>query len=1390
MATEAFVSPPRVSPPIDNQPVVVPDPEILEEQAPGPWYMRLIPVFIGVIMISFFGMMIFTGTRVLSPMMMMAPMGMAVGALAYLGVGGAGGGSMGELNIKRKNYLLALREKRKLAHQHGRQIHALQSLVYPHPDLLFTRVGRPTMWTVRPETAAHDDDDDEPEATHPWLTARIGVGITRVFPRIKTRDQEPVDEQQEPFTYAAYRRFMRTQQFVTNCPLGMSLRELPAYAFRGDHEAVMGLARAVIVSLMYNSSPRDLTIGLICPNPDNDDWDWLKWAPHTQDRFRTDRSGTARLAWRSVSEFVNDARERPAEDTSHTVVFVDTPDSDVALPPGFSTTNTTFVILRAISESLTETAGRIRVTASRELSTPTRKNFAHADSVSVMQARLIAQKMSRHRPPNFDGVATTESSTPTELADFLQTLGINDLATFDPRPRWKQTALSPNFEIPIGFRATENYKRTNDPITLDFAEPSVGGTGLHGAFQGVTRSGKSYMLNGTVLALATFFPPEKLNLILMDFKGGSTFAGYEVLPHVVANITNLEQEIELVERAYEVIEGEIIRREQFLRKYKAKDVVAYRKMRREDPTLPPLPDLFIFVDEFREFMETHKEQGYLRLLTRVGAVGGGLGMHIIPCSQYIDQSLLQDLMEHLTFGISLKTQTGQRSRAVLKDTDAAKDLPMGIGAFILRRDTGERLTNGISFDVEAPYIPKRLGKVAAAAQNTDGATAARRLHRFTLSNQFVTDADEQPTPEADSGDEKVKYATMRDALIERLSHFDEVKALELWKPSLRSPISYADIDIQPATSQRLELRIGDTDAPRLHTRLPYVITPEGSKAHIRVIGRGSSGRTTAIEAIISAACRAYSPAFCSFYLVDYAGAKLGEMEQMPNVGGYARKSDSDKVARLIGEAFRLIDIREREFGVRGVVSLDQYFASRAANPVDDDPYGHFFLVIDGFPSFTDEKPEAKETFLRFLNDGGRLGVHLIVSGESQNRIPLKLNDFFGTTIQLAVEDPASSIGLDQRQKALLRAIPARQPGRCVDLDRSLAARIVIPMFEPVEPIGEEEGNPVYDPHADYSAATQRFVTAMQQLHTDAQGGAITAPRVDPAPPLIDYSVVWDVYDRHRVQTCQRKLGHAPTPNEFAEWWSGQRATDKHLPIGVSTEDLRIVTIPDMTSPHLVAVGEPKSGRTSLLRGIINSIVQQFTPEQAQIVILETKYELLTEQEELAKRGYLMGYSSDKTTSSEIVAKVKAEIERRNPTMDQQLTAAMIRDRSWYSGPEIFVLVDGVQAFGGSTSMYGQENPIDPIAGLVEGRNDLGLHVYITGPAQGFATTRMSSRIYKALSGAQSATLLFSGPVAEGTLWPGTGIKFAPRRPGQAMLVDAETMVPEVIQTAHARSWED
>lgn len=244
--------------------------------------------------------------------------------------------------------------------------------------------------------------------------------------------------------------------------------------------------------------------------------------------------------------------------------------------------------------------------------------------------------------------------------------------------------------------------------------------------------------------------------------------------------------------------------------------------------------------------------------------------------------------------------------------------------------------------------------------------------------------------------------------------------------------------------------------------------------------------------------------------------------------------------------------------------------------------------------------------------------------------------------------------------------------------------------------------------------------------------------------------------------------------------------DKHLPIAISVEDLRVVTVPDHTSPHLLAVGDPLMGKTTLLRALINSVVHQFNPDEAQFVIIESKYDLLAEQEQLAANGYLMDYA-DQNTLAAALEKVTAVIEPRKPAKEQGLSTTAIKNRSWYSGPEVFVLIDGVEAFTGTGFGMGGA-PLDPLVELMT-RNDLGLHVYATGPAQGFPSTRQSNKLYQALAQRNSPTLLFSGPVSEGTIWPSSGIKFARRRPGQAMLYDPlYPTTPEIIQVGMARPW--
>lgn len=1403
MASRTFAMRPAAPINMDSQPVVVPEPETLDDASQSPQWQKLAPLLLMLVMVSFFGLMIASGARNIasSPYAMMPIMTMGMMALMYLGVGGHGGGTPDDLDKKRKNYWLNLREKRKVAHHRGAQLHNLQSQVYPNPATLLSKVDTDTMWTVRPPVGGSGIDnttaiDEIPEAMQPWLTARIGVGVARLVPGLKTKDQLAVDEQREPVTYASFRRFLRTQSYVTNCPTGISFADHLGYSFKGDPNAVLGLANAMITSLAFNHAPTHLGIGIITSLPGDDKtWDWLKWLPHTQNRFRSDRSGTARLAWRSFADFAADPVLSHPDNKAHLIVFVDTPDADAALPPSIDMDrahNVTYVVLRSLSQTLATEANQFTVSANGKFSTNTQENHVQADNLSALRARLIAMKMSELRPGDWGtGVQTTD--TDVERSTFYDALGITDLENWDPRPGWDKNEWDSHFHLPLGFEGLPDT-RSNNVVTLDLGEASVDGAGPHGAVQGMTGAGKSFMLRSTVAGACAKYSATKLKFVLVDFKGGSTFQGFDKLPHVVANISNLTDQAETVDRLVEILEGEIERREAWMTQYKVDGMVNYRKKRAANPDqYPPLPELFILIDEFHEYMQTHKESGHLKLLTRTGRVGRALGMHVIACSQFIDAAQLQDLMEHLTFGISLRTRDGSRSRTVLKKTDAAKDLPMGQGAALLHTDVDDDvLTNFVGFDSTQPYIPTRQRSLLAAQASTSEATSALRLHGFTLGNDFVdTEVKAAQNDPASALPAGVELPTMAEALIDRIADFPLGKdLLDLWKPSLRAPITYHDVTIAAATSQRLQIRIGDLDSPRESQRLPYVLRPEGGQSHIRVVGRGGSGRSTAVQAIVCGAASAYSPTFCSFYVIDY-GAKLSEIAAMPNVGGYATKTDPDRVDRMVGEAFRLLDTREREFGARaGVASLDQYFASRADAPVEDDPYYHFFLVIDGFPSYLDEHPEAKDTLLRLVTDGGRYGIHLVVTTESNSRIPMKMLDYFATTIQLPIDNAGAEIGLTSQSRPLVKAIPDKQPGRCVDLATGLAARIVVPQFEPIEPIDFKKGMPVFAENGDYSVGTARFVAAMQQRHRMPDGTLITAPAVDPAPAIIDSSVVWEVYNRSRLARATHSLKHAPTSvEEFRQWWSTQTAMDKKLPIGVSTKDLRIVELVEQPSPHLLALGAPRSGRTSLLRGLINSVVNQFTPDQAQFVILESKYELLSEQQELAKRGYLTAYSGDKLGVKDAIEKVAAMITPREPNMGDELTAAVIRNRSWWSGPELFVIIDDINqvAPGGAMMM---NNPLEPLFTLLEGRSDLGLHAYITGPAQGFGGARMSNRAYKALEAAQAPVLLFSGPIAEGVLWPGTGIKFASRRPGLAMMVNPTTMSTEVIQTPHARSWDE
>src|SRR5699024_4395074 len=86
--------------------------------------------------------------------------------------------------------------------------------------------------------------------------------------------------------------------------------------------------------------------------------------------------------------------------------------------------------------------------------------------------------------------------------------------------------------------------------------------GPHAVVAGTTGSGKSELLLSWVLSLAARYPPGDLAFLLVDYKGGATFAPVVSLPHVLGVLTDLDAAT--TSRALDSLRAELHRRERIL----------------------------------------------------------------------------------------------------------------------------------------------------------------------------------------------------------------------------------------------------------------------------------------------------------------------------------------------------------------------------------------------------------------------------------------------------------------------------------------------------------------------------------------------------------------------------------------------------------------------------------------------------------------------------------------------------------------------------------------------------------------------------------------------------------------------------------------------------------
>ena len=159
--------------------------------------------------------------------------------------------------------------------------------------------------------------------------------------------------------------------------------------------------------------------------------------------------------------------------------------------------------------------------------------------------------------------------------------------------------------------------------------------------------------------------------------------------------------------------------------------------------------------------------------------------------------------------------------------------------------------------------------------------------------------------------------------------------------------------------------------------------------------------------------------------------------------------------------------------------------------------------------------------------------------------------------------------------------------------------------------------------------------------------------------------------------------------------------------------------------------------------------------------------------DLPASEHRIGYGIQSQKTLELMQSVAGYMERRLPGPD--VTAQQLRDRSWWTGPELFVLVDDYDLV-----VAGPTNPLTPILEYLPQARDVGPYLVLTRRAGG-ASRALYEPVIQRLRELSAPGLVMSGPSDEGALIGAVKPTLMP--PGRGRLLTRREGI-RLVQLAH------
>jgi hypothetical protein len=509
---------------------------------------------------------------------------------------------------------------------------------------------------------------------------------------------------------------------------------------------------------------------------------------------------------------------------------------------------------------------------------------------------------------------------------------------------------------------------------------------------------------------------------------------------------------------------------------------------------------------------------------------------------------------------------------------------------------------------------------------------------------------------------------------------------ELSKNSTRVEVPFetvapGDADMwKEETTELLRVPIGRSGA----TKFQFLEIGSGTRQHVLIAGKTGSGKSTLFHVIITNLAMRCSPEQVEFYLVDFKKGvefKCYGSRRLPHARVVAIESDREFGLSVLQRVDDELRRRGDLFRRMGAQDLPGYKRAGGVEPVP-----RTLLMIDEFQEFFTEEDRISQGAAvlldRIVRQGRAFGIHVLLGSQT-----------LGGAYTLA--------------RATIGQMVIRIALQCNEAD----AFLIMDQDNPAPRLLSRPGEGIYNDAAGAIEGNSPFQAVWLSDQTRDNFLAKVRARADqngaqyPGPIVFEGNAPADVRENHLLNELlqsPKTAEPATTPPAQAAIWLGAPNSIKG-----PTE----CVFKRQSGSHLLVVGQSEERTNTLLTVALAALGAQYPKEAAQFVLLDSTPEGFPQRELMDRLLQSLPHKTLRANNSnlpEVVATLAAELKQRADNES--------------SGPEIFVLIQGLQnfkklrqedEFSFSSSSGDAPNPAATLLTLITEGPARGIHLILT-----------------------------------------------------------------------------